>query len=251
MKERLTIAIPTGELAKSVRPALESAGITLPAGRALYAQTEGLPIDVVAMRPGNMPDAFRREDSSINVIVAGVDTLTEAGIKYNKDTILPVENKSRLIYAANNRAVRRILPSQDLPSVNDTNLVRQQKRNDIETALSEIGSRGVLLDLDENGKSIVTKFPNMTTDFIIDNGLPPSNFHLEVLPGSTEGAQFYLPNADGLTDITDTKASVKQNDLYEVAEIMGQIGMAIVAGDLTEGQEWVLNEFYERVMAVA
>lgn len=197
-KDRLTLALPTGELEQSVTKFFKTIGLEFPPNdRRYFVQVENLPVDFIFLRASDIPTIVDDENSSVQAGITGSDIIWE-----QKKSISPLTvdwTEEVPIFDV----VDTARPSQLYVGVT-SDFAKKIKQ--------EEGRAPVVEDL--QGRGIVTKYPNITQDFLKEKGI--TDVKITRVSGTDEAYQYAYNNRwgfEGILGIINSGKTVKQNDL--------------------------------------
>lgn len=188
--ERLKIIVPGGELEGHVQQSLQEAGISYEFTRKrLVAPVNGMPIDMVLLRAGSIPQILKDTRSPANVGITGSDILWEAGFKKDAGLEVPVlsipqkSTEASLYIGMTDAYANSIQKDQGRPA-NEKDLAR---------------------------KMVITKFPNITQEVFNERNIRDTQ--ILASPGKTEGYQYVYPDCVGIVDVINSGATVRDNGI--------------------------------------
>ena len=195
MSNKIRFGIPKGSLEKATFDSFRKAGWQISGSERSYMlQSNDTDVEFILLRPQAIPKVVER--SALDAGITGKDWIVESGAN--------VEEVMKMQYSKNtNGCVRWVLA---VP---------------VDSKIMQVS--------DLNYKVVSTELVNVTTDFLIRNGV--ENVRVEFSWGTTE----ILPSigiADAIVDLTETGESLKKNNLRIVGNSVLESYTALIANRL-------------------
>lgn len=224
--ERVSIALPTGELQKDVLGFMQNIGLDLNARepRRYIIPVGNMPIDFVLIRASSIPTCVTDERSKAVAGITGSDILWESGLDRNSGQEIP-------IYDLNPNAKQSSL----YIGITDrfSRFIRREKNRDPQTS-------------DVSGQTIATKYVAVTKDFTRERSI--ENTTVFPIPGTDEAVQYIFPDYNAILGIISSGDTVKANCIQPLEIFYKVVVRLIEATDkMTLGQSNILNDLRERI----
>jgi len=224
--ERVSIALPTGELQKDVLRFMQTIGLDLSARepRRYIIPVGNMPIDFVLIRASSIPTCVTDERSNAVAGITGSDILWESGLDRGSGQEIP-------IYNLNPNAKQSSL----YIGVTDrfTGFIRREKNRDPEIS-------------DISGQTIATKYVAVTKDFTRERSI--ENTTVYPIPGTDEAVQYIFPDYNAILGIISSGNTVKANYIQPLEIFYKVVVRLIEATDkMTLGQSNILNDLRDRI----
>lgn len=225
MNERLTIALPNGELKKDVVKFIGDIGFEIsPTERGLLIPVGNMPIEFVLVRAGDVPRVVRDERSVVKAGITGSDILWESGIGKEAGDQIP-------IYELNPEAKRSSLYLGASDDFMDYILEKEERK---------------FVTRDLSGMMLATKYINIARDYIRQQEI--KNVEVLYVPGSDEGMQYVYPSCVALIGIKSTGETLRANNV-QVVDQFHDVALRMIqeSAKLSPKDARVLADFRERM----
>jgi len=178
-QENLKLALPTGELACDVNRFLKRAGLKFDVDARKYsAQVKNLPIELVYMRAGMIPETINDPNSDTRVGITGNDLIWNAGFgrDYGKELplykLVPDAKRWSLVVAITNSFAESIKREKSVPSLADLRgtILATERSVVAQDLLSEEAIEGVeVREVQGTAEAMPNVYPNCHSCLVILN----------------------------------------------------------------------------------
>ncbi len=204
MSNKIRFGIPKGSLQKATLDALRDAGWPLGGSERSYVlQSNDSEVEFILLRPQEMPMAVVR--GNLDVAITGKDWVLESGINTVQISQQAGQAQEAGHAAGSGASIVEVAKLQY--SKNTPEGVRWVLAVPVDSSIKQIS--------DLKGKVISTELVNVTTRFFAKSNI---DVKVEFSCGATE-AKPVLGLADAIVDLTETGASLRENNLCIIADV--------------------------------
>lgn len=222
--ERLTIALPSGELQEDVIGFMKNIGLDFTViDRRLLIKVDNMPIDFVILRASDIPQRVEDKRTKAKAGITGSDIIWNAGMGKDFGEDIPINElnsqskKSSLYIGVTNNFYRYIL----------NHSARDPQIKDLSSCM------------------VVTKYPRISQEVFAER--QADNVEIFPVAGTDEAMQYILP-CDGILGIISSGKTIAANDI-KILEIFYQVTIKMIKSPnkLTNRDCMLLDDFRERI----